>query len=112
MIAGIFSLCRVIRGQGNRIYALGLPILIVVSSLVYYFSFHLSFINYGDEGYLVNGALRVLEGQVPLSDFSSYPPGRYYVLAGLFLLFGVNLATERIMWIAFIRMPSGVLSCT
>jgi hypothetical protein len=109
MITDILSFYRVIRGQGSRIHTLGLPILIVVSSLVYYFSFHLSFINYGDEGFLVNGALRVLEGQVPLSDFWSYPPGRYYVLAGLFLLLGVNLATERVMWIALMTLRNVLL---
>ena len=88
-----------LRDHHDTIYVLGAPILIVFASLAYYFSYYLKFIDIVDEGFLVNGALRVLEGQVPLADFWSYPPGRYYVLAGLFHVFGVNVAIERIMWI-------------
>lgn len=68
-------------------------------SIAYYLSYYNYSLNLTDEGFLVNGALRVLEGQVPVSGFYSYPPGRYYLLAAFFIALGVNIATERLMWI-------------
>jgi hypothetical protein len=65
------------------------PLLIVIIGFCYY----ISYFNYGislrDEGSLVYGAERVLEGQLPMSDFISYTPGSYFLLALLFKLFGV-----------------------
>jgi hypothetical protein len=78
--------------------------LIAVLSVAYYLSYYNAFLNLSDEGFLVNGAVRVLDGQVPLSDFYAYAPGRYYLLASLFVLFGVNLATERLMWVGLMAL--------
>jgi len=58
--------------------------------------------NYGmnvyDEGITTYGAVRILVGDVPYGDFwTMYPPGQFYLLAGLFMLFGVSLLAERIL---------------
>jgi 4-amino-4-deoxy-L-arabinose transferase-like glycosyltransferase len=50
-----------------------------------------------DEGIVLQGAQRVLEGQVPYRDFFSfYVPGHYYSLALLFKLFGSSLFVARL----------------
>ncbi len=70
------------------------------------FCYYMTYINYGirvsDEGFLVDGAERVLRGQLPMSDFMSYPPGSYFLLALLFKLFGVNLLISRFMEMGFL----------
>ncbi len=80
--------------------------------LILGFSYYISYFDYGirlsDEGFLVDGAERVLRGQLPISDFMSYTPGSYFLLALLFKLFGVNLLISRLMEIAFLLM-NGVM---
>jgi hypothetical protein len=57
-----------------------------------------------DEGLIVYGAARVMNGDIPHRDFwTLYAPGQFYVLAGLFKLFGTSLAVER-MWDASVRV--------
>lgn len=54
-------------------------------------------LNLYDEGLVVYGAQRVLEGDVPYRDFwTLYAPGQFYVLALLFKLFGPSLIVERL----------------
>lgn len=54
-----------------------------------------------DEAYVWYGALRTLEGQVPLRDFRAYEPGRYYWCAFWMLLFGHGIIAIRIAAHAF-----------
>ena len=46
---------------------------------------------------MLTGAFRVLNGDIPSKDFyANYGPAQFYVLAGLFRLFGTNVLTARI----------------
>ncbi|HWY22002.1 MAG TPA: glycosyltransferase family 39 protein [Candidatus Acidoferrum sp.] len=50
-----------------------------------------------DEGIVLQGAQRILAGQVPYRDFFSfYTPGSYYALAAVFRIFGSSLVVARI----------------
>lgn len=49
----------------------------------------------GDEGYLLYGSWRVGQGEVPLRDFNSYDPGRYYWVAFWSLSFGYDIIGQR-----------------
>lgn len=53
-------------------------------------------LNIYDEGLIVYGAVRVMGGDLPYRDFwTQYSPGQFYVLAGLFRLFGATVMVER-----------------
>jgi len=78
------------------------PLFIVIPGFCYYISFFNYGISLGDEGFFVYGAERVLQGQLPMSDFTSYPPGSYFLLALLFKVFGVNLLVSRLMEMTFL----------
>ncbi len=45
-------------------------------------------LNLGDDGFLVHGVQRTVAGDVPLLDFQSYEPGRYYWCAALARIWG------------------------
>ena len=54
-----------------------------------------------DEGLTVYGATRILNGDMPYRDFwSLYAPGEFYLLAGIFKLFGASIVVERIATVA------------
>lgn len=54
-----------------------------------------------DEGIFVCDAARVLNGDIPYRDFVTvYPPAQFFVLAGVFRLFGASVVVER-AWSVF-----------
>jgi hypothetical protein len=61
-----------------------------------YFS---TYVEYGlayDEGYLLDGVEKLLDGQLIYRDFHhTYAPGRFYLVASAFEVFGRNLLVER-----------------
>ena len=60
-----------------------------------------------DEGIVLQGAERILAGQVPYRDFFSfYTPGSFYLIAGLFRVFGDSFAVARISLAATGAMSS------
>ena len=53
--------------------------------------------NIYDEGLVLTAAMRVAAGQIPHRDFyANYGPAQFYILAGLFKLFGESLIVERL----------------
>lgn len=75
--------------------------LLALLSLIYSFIgfrfvlFYTLFVH--DEGIITYGATRVLSGGIPYKDFwIHYGPGQFYVIAGLFKLFGSYILVERI----------------
>jgi hypothetical protein len=66
-------------------------------------------VNLYDEGITLFGADRVLHGDVPHRDFYAlYGPGQFYVLAGLYKLFGASVLVER-AWTTFVSACCVVL---
>lgn len=81
------------------ILALFVSMLLVAASFAWQgsYGFYLE-----DEGYLWYGAQRVLAGEIPILDFSSYDPGRYYWSAALMtLLHNDGIITLRYATAAF-----------
>src|SRR5438132_5753110 len=73
------------------------PILVFLFSLTYL----CAFVRYSslepDEGILLQGGLRILDGQIPYRDFFSfYTPGSFYLLAGAFKVFGDSFVVARL----------------
>jgi hypothetical protein len=72
-----------------------IALLVFVLSLVYF----VSFIKYGlpyDEGYVLDGVEKIMEGQVIYRDFHhTYAPGRFYLIAAAFEVAGKNIFVER-----------------
>lgn len=76
----------------------GVGLLLLLLSFVYLCLFRRFTAMEPDEGILLQGAQRILAGQVPYRDFFSfYTPGSYYELALVFRLFGSSLVVARTM---------------
>lgn len=66
--------------------------------------------NIYDEGVIVYGAERVLQGDVPYRDFwGVYPPGQFWSVAALFKLFGSSILVER-FWDMSLRAGIALMS--
>jgi hypothetical protein len=84
---------------GNRLPLVGALIVLAVATI--YFG---SYARYGfafDEGYLLDGVDKVMEGQLIYRDFyHTYAPGRFYLVAAAFEVFGRNLLVEHYVFAA------------
>jgi len=69
--------------------------------LAYQFYYGNYNLNMRDEGYLWYGVEQVLAGDVPLRDFQSYDPGRYYWCAWLTPVFGTGIVGLRAAVVSF-----------
>ncbi|BCX03327.1 MAG: hypothetical protein KatS3mg053_1265 [Candidatus Roseilinea sp.] len=68
----------------------------IAAALAHLYPTMIAPLNIYDEGIIVYGATRVMHGEIPYRDFwTQYSPGQLYVLAGLFHIFGVQIAVER-----------------
>ena len=62
-----------------------------------------------DEGIILQGAVRILRGEIPYRDFFSfYTPGSYYIYAAVFRVFGTSLLVARSVLLAYAALFSGV----
>jgi hypothetical protein len=69
-------------------------------SLNFYFQGRVG-INFADEGFLWYGAAQTAVGQIPLRDFQSYDPGRYYWTALWAPIFGTGIVGVRLAGAVF-----------
>ncbi len=73
------------------------PFLVCLLSLTYLCAFLRYCSLEPDEGILLQGGQRILEGQVPYRDFFSfYTPGSFYLLAAMFRVFGDSFVVARL----------------
>ncbi len=87
----------------QRIIFAAMALVLAIAAVAYIQPGMYFYLNLYDEGIIVYGAQRVLQGDLPYRDFwTQYSPGQLYVLAGLFNAFGVTVMVER-WWDVVIR---------
>lgn len=87
-----------IKKSAVKTFKLLLACLIVFAVSYYYLSYYRNYLYglFADEGYIMYGAKRILEGQILYKDFFQfYPPGDFYLLALIFKLFGYGFTVAR-----------------
>lgn len=91
-------------------YSIGRKDLLIATSflviaILYYLTYYNYSLNMFDEGALVDSASRILHGQKMYRDFDhAYAPGRFYLLALLFKIFGEKFQVSRLMWTVIISL--------
>ena len=81
-----------------RLYVV-LGVLFLLSFLYFFLGSRVEIYLY-DEGLLVYGATRILDGDIPYRDFRAiYAPGQFYLLASAFKIFGTSIMVGRILGI-------------
>jgi 4-amino-4-deoxy-L-arabinose transferase-like glycosyltransferase len=80
----------------------GIAAALFAGSCIYLLPFYRYTTMFSDEGIFLQGAQRILEGQVLYRDFFSlFTPGSYYVLAILFRIFGSSILVARAALIVY-----------
>lgn len=73
-----------------------IPLLLYLFAFLYFLFIAQYGVNFTDEGFFLESIHRINNGQLPFQDFyCSYFPGRYYIGALVFRLFGENLLALR-----------------
>ncbi len=85
------------------------PLAFCITLLVFAAAAHLDF-HMADEGYLWYGAERVQAGEIPMRDFMSYDPGRYYLSALALAIGGPGPVTLNLC-LALVAAFSAWLAC-
>jgi len=87
-----------------------LIITLIVSSTIFYNLLYFKYIRIDpDEGLIIADAEKILDQPFPYLKFNIHMPGKYYLLALFYLLFGRSIAVARIMFI-FIHCLNNVLA--
>lgn len=92
---------RNVSGSPRRLDDLALVALAFALVAVSFLAVAHAKIDLRDEGYLWYGSIAVTKGQVPLRDFESYDPGRYYWVAPWLMLLDRGIVPLRLACAAF-----------
>ena len=83
-------------------------LLVFAAAFIYFASYAGHGLAY-DEGYLLDGVERLMDGQLIYRDFHhTYAPGRFYAIAGAFSLFGKNIMVERYIFVFLQALKCGL----
>jgi len=92
-----------------RVNAIATMTFILLMSLLYFTLCMVRYVSPYDEGIILFGANRVMQGDIPHRDFyANYGPAQFYIIAGLFKLFGPSVVIERV-WDTVVRSSLPVL---
>lgn len=87
----------------NRVY----PLIVLLASFSYLAVSMCIGFNIYDEAITLVGAKSILNGLIPYKDFwTIYAPGQFYLLAGIFYIFGSSLLVERILTVLIFSLFS------
>jgi 4-amino-4-deoxy-L-arabinose transferase-like glycosyltransferase len=96
--------------KSNNLFLQSIGGIILIVFLFLLIFFGTKGIVYSDEGYILYGAQRILEGQIPYKDFHfAYTPVSLYATAGAFFLFGKSILAGRLLMILLSLATSFVL---